>query len=274
MSESKSEAASGATSGSMTELADDLEAETVALEEMLAGLDEDGWDLVTPAEGWLVRDQISHLAFFDEAATRAASDPDRFTTERDMILADPDGLTGIVVEQGRKMTGAQVLEWFGRVRREIIGILRRMAPDDRLEWYGPGMSVASFARARLTATWTYAQDVADVLGIERTPTARLRHVADTAVRSRPHSYRAVRRPAPSEPVRVELTGPLGEQWVWGPEGAANVVRGLALDFCLVVTQRRSSHGMELFTVGSVATEWMSFAQASAGPPGSGARPSE
>lgn len=259
---------------SMAELADDLMAETAVLGELLASLDDAGWDWVTPAEGWLVRDQVSHLAFFDEAATKAAADPERFNSERDMILADPDGLTGVVVEQGRKMTGEQILEWFRRVRGEIVGILRRMDPDERLEWFGPGMSAASFARARLTATWTYGQDVADVLEVEREPTARLRHVADTAVRSRPHSYRAIRRPAPSEPVRVELTGPSGEEWFWGPEEASNVVRGSALDFCLVITQRRPSHGMELFTVGAVATEWMSFGQAAAGPPGSGARPTE
>lgn len=259
---------------SMAELADDLRAETAALERLLTGLDEDGWDLVTPAEGWLVRDQVSHLAFFDEAATKAVADPERFTTEREMILSDPDGLSGVVLEQGRKMTGDQLLEWFRRVRGEIIGILRRMAPEDRLEWYGPGMSAASFARARLTATWAYGLDVADALGSDWEPTARLRHVADTAVRSRPHSYRAVRRPAPSELIRVELTGPSGEEWAWGPEDAVNVVRGSALDFCLVVTQRRPSHGMDLYTVGSAATEWMSFAQAAAGPPGSGARPSQ
>lgn len=258
---------------SMSDLADDLLAETVALEELLADLDEDGWDLVTPPEGWLVRDQVSHLAFFDDAATKAAADPERFGAERDMVLADPAGFTGVVIEQGRKMTGSQLLEWFHRVRGEIVGILRRMEPDDRLEWYGPGMSAASFARARLTATWAHGQDVADALEVEREPTDRLRHVADTGVRSRAHSYRAVHRPAPPEPVRVELTGPSGQEWFWGPEGAANVVRGSALDFCLVITQRRPSHGLELFTVGSVATEWMSFAQAAAGPPGSGARPS-
>lgn len=259
---------------SMDELADELLAETAGLEELLVTLDEERWDLPTPAEGWLIRDQVSHLAFFDDAATKAASDPQRFSAEREMITADPDGLTGVVVEQGRKMTGDQVLEWFRRVRGEIAGILRRMEPEERLEWFGPGMSAAAFARARLTATWTYAQDVADAVAVERQPTARLRHVADTAVRARPHSYRAVRRPAPQEPVRVELTGPSGEQWVWGPEDAVNVVRGTALDFCLVITQRRPSHGMQLFTVGSVATEWMSFGQAAAGPPGSGARPTE
>lgn len=258
---------------SMAELADDLMAETAALDELLAPLDEEGWALVTPAEGWLVRDQVSHLAFFDEAATKATADPERFSAERDAVLADPDGFVDVVAERARRMTGAQILEWFRRVRGEIVGILGRMEHDERLEWYGPDMSAASFTKARLTATWTYGQDVADALEVTREPTARLRHVADTAVRARKHSYRAIRRPAPAEPVRVELEGPVGQQWDWGPEDAVNVVCGSALDFCLVVTQRRPSHGLELYTVGSVATEWMSFAQASAGPPGSGARPS-
>src|SRR5580704_13971169 len=45
---------------------------------MLGLLDEDSWGLATPAAGWAVRDQVSHLAFFDDAATMAIVDPDAF----------------------------------------------------------------------------------------------------------------------------------------------------------------------------------------------------
>ena len=60
------------------ELCRDLEAEHAVLDAAVAGLPDAGWDTTTPAEGWSVRDQISHLAFFDDEATTAASDPDRF----------------------------------------------------------------------------------------------------------------------------------------------------------------------------------------------------
>ena len=53
----------------LPELLDDLEDEYADTRRLVAGLGptDPGWDLATPAQGWAVRDQISHLAFFDEA---------------------------------------------------------------------------------------------------------------------------------------------------------------------------------------------------------------
>jgi uncharacterized protein (TIGR03084 family) len=73
--------------------------------------------------------------------------------------------------------------------------------------------------------------------------------------------------APNDtPVRVELTAPSGDVWTWGPEDAAERVTGPALDFCLVVTQRRPVSAVSLTIVGDAAAEWMSIAQAFAGGP--------
>jgi uncharacterized protein (TIGR03084 family) len=66
-------------------------------------------------------------------------------------------------------------------------------------------------------------------------------------------------------VRVELTGPDGATWAWG-ESATDTVRGPAADFCLVVTQRRNVAATALEVTGALAHEWMSIAQAFAGPP--------
>jgi uncharacterized protein (TIGR03084 family) len=123
-------------------------------------------------------------------------------------------------------------------------------------------------------TWAHGQDVADTLDVRRVPTGRLRHVAFLGVRALPNSYRARGLAVPAEPVRVELDGPEGDTWVYGPDGAADVVRGPALDFCLVVTRRRHPADTDLETAGPVAAEWLSIAQAFAGPPGQGRRPGE
>jgi hypothetical protein len=90
------------------------------------------------------------------------------------------------------------------------------------------------------------------------------------------------RAVPVTPVRVELTGPDGEKWTWGPAGAADRVTGPAgaadrvtgpaLDFCLAVTQRRHLDDLALEVTGPVAAEWMPIAQAFAGPPGQGRKP--
>ena len=52
------------------------------------------------------------------------------------------------------------------------------------------------------------------------------------------------------------------------------MRGSALDFCLVVTQRRNVADTALVIEGPEAAEWMSIAQAFAGPPGLAARPGQ
>ena len=79
---------------------------------------------------------------------------------------------------------------------------------------------------------------------------------------------------PETPVRVELTGPSGDLWTWGPEDATQSVRGPAEDFCLVVVQRRHVEDTALVTDGDVAQSWMLIAQAFAGPPATGPKPGE
>ena len=56
----------------------DLDAEYDDLRAVVDGLGDRApeWDLPTPADGWAVRDQISHLAFFDDAGRLAMEDPD------------------------------------------------------------------------------------------------------------------------------------------------------------------------------------------------------
>jgi uncharacterized protein (TIGR03084 family) len=71
---------------------------------------------------------------------------------------------------------------------------------------------------------------------------------------------------------VELTAPGGELWSWGPDDAVDLVRGPALDFCLLVTQRRHRADLALEVTGPVAQEWLSIAQAFAGKPGTGRAP--
>ena len=50
------------------ELLDDLADEHRALDAVLARMTDAQWDLPSHAPGWLARDQVAHLAHFDEAA--------------------------------------------------------------------------------------------------------------------------------------------------------------------------------------------------------------
>ena len=53
-------------------LLDDLAAETAALDAVLVPLRPEEWARQTPAAGWNIADQVSHLAYFDETALLAA----------------------------------------------------------------------------------------------------------------------------------------------------------------------------------------------------------
>lgn len=244
----------------------DLQAECDDLDSLVAGLGAVGWEMATPASGWTVAHQIAHLTWTDEVTLQATTDPDAFQAS----LRDAHEN---LVDQGAAevLRDPDLLERWRAGRAALAETLANIPDGAKLPWFGPSMSPASMATARLMETWAHGQDVADALGVERTPTARLRHVAHLGVRTRAHGYLAHGLAAPSTEVQVELTGPASEQWTWGPEDAPDRVTGPALDFCLLVTQRRHRDDLDLRATGG-ASEWLDVAQAFAGPPGAGRPP--
>jgi uncharacterized protein (TIGR03084 family) len=258
----------------MGELLEDLAAETADLRLLVADLDEPGWRAPTPAVGWTIGDQISHLAFFDDAAVMSATEPDRFRAE----LAGPAEAGGLSADEiavsHRDLAGADLLAWFGNARDRLTATFGQLDPAERLPWFGPSMSAASSVTARIMETWAHGQDVADALAVIREPTGRLRHIAHIGVRALPFSYVINGLAPPSEPVRVELAWSDADVWTWGPDDAANVVTGPALDFCLLVTQRRHRADTAIQARGPVADQWLGIAQAFAGPPGPGRQPGQ
>lgn len=251
----------------------DLAAEHADLDRLVAGLEVAAWDRPTPAEGWAVRDQISHLAHFDERATLAVTDPDGFAEHLAEVLADLTVLDRPIAE-GRQLAPAALLARWRGGRERMLGAFRRLDPGRRIPWYGPAMGAASFVSARLMETWCHGQDVADALGVEREPTGRLRHIAHLALRARAFNYASHGLPLPDAGVRVELRAPDGSTWTWGEPGWPDLISGDAVDFGLVATQRRHRDDTGLRVEGRLATEWIGIIQAFAGPPGPGRRPGE
>jgi len=111
--------------------------------------------------------------------------------------------------------------------------------------------------------------VFDALGVRRQPSNRLRHVAHLAVRTRDFAYLLNNRKPPTDQFHVELTGPDGDVWTWGPEDAAQRVTAPAVDFCLLATQRRHRDDLAVRAEGADAEEWLGIIQAFAGLPGKG-----
>ena len=255
----------------MMNLIGDLAAEQEALEAVVTPLAEAVWDRPTPFYDWTIRDEICHLAFFDAAARLSATDAAAFAAQLDQISRDGDPFEE-TLEIGRAMSTEALLDWWRRERSGLVDALKALPPGHRLPWFGPPMGVRSFTTARLMETWAHGQDILDALGRERPATGRLRHIAHLGVSTCAWSFLIRGLTPPKTPIRVELLGPSGEAWTWGPEDAVEIIRGAAEDFCLVVTQRRHVDDTDLSVAGDGARHWMRIAQAFAGPPADGPGP--
>jgi uncharacterized protein (TIGR03084 family) len=240
----------------------DLRAEHADLDTLVAGAD---LDRPTPAEGWTVGDTVGHLWFFDREATTALTDPDAFTKSVGQALTEPASFMHRTLDEPRQL-GTRLPQVWRETRAALLDALTAADPSGKVPWYGPPMSPASFATARLMEYWAHGQDIADAMGAARTPTARLRHICHLGIRTRRFSYAVRGQQAPDADVHVALSAPDGDTWEWGDPRSGDRVEGSALEFCLVVTQRRKVGDTKLKVTGESAAEWLSLAQAFAGPP--------
>ncbi|HVE62836.1 MAG TPA: TIGR03084 family metal-binding protein [Mycobacteriales bacterium] len=229
-------------------------------------------DQPTPAAGWSIRDAISHLVGTDVEATLAARDPDAFVAKLPSVGADIDGFVTDQLSARRDLPKFDLIAQWQQGFESMVEAVGSAEPSAKLPWYGPPMSPASFVTARIMEYWAHGQDIVDALGIARPGTDRLRHICHLGVRTRGFAYANRGLPAPTEPVAVRLTSPKGQTWSYGDPDAADQVSGPALDFCLLVTQRRHRDDTALVARGASAQEWLSIAQCFAGPPGAGRPP--
>ncbi|MFE1450204.1 TIGR03084 family metal-binding protein [Streptomyces olivaceoviridis] len=255
-----------------TPVIDDLRAESGELDRLVAELSPSSWALPTPAPGWTVAHQIAHLAWTDRSALLAVTDAGAFRTLVEKALAAPGSFVDEGAEEGAELPPAELLAAWRGGRTALDRALRDAPAGARFPWYGPPMSAASMATARLMETWAHGLDIADALGVLRPPTDRLRHVARLGVRTRDFAFGVHGLTPPDEEFRVELTAPSGQVWAYGDERAAQRVTGPALDFCLLVTQRAHRDDLALTATGPDADRWLGIAQAFAGPPGTGRPP--
>ena len=250
----------------MLPLLEDLRAEQSDLAGLVKTVD---LESPTPAQGWTVRDTVAHLAGTDVEAARAAAHPQEFLAGLGVVAANIEGfLTGQLLAR-RELTRDQLMaDWQGGFDQLLVA-LGELPEGAKVPWYGPPMSPASFATARLMEYWAHGQDVADAAGATRIPTARLRHIVHLGVRTR--GFAQVNRGLEPDltPVVVKLTAPDGTIWQHGDLDAEQQVSGPAVDFCLLVTQRRHRSDLRLRADGAAADAWLDVAQCFAGPPGPG-----
>ena len=247
----------------------DLCAEGDDLDAIVTDLPADRWAEDTPARGWTIAHQIAHLLWTDRVALTAVTDEAGFAAALAEAAKDPTGFVDAGAEELAALPPERLLADWRQTRARLHDELLAVADGRKLPWFGPPMSAASMATARLMETWAHGLDVADTLGITRPATARLRSIAHIGVRTRDFAFALHGLTPPGEPFRVELGAPDGSTWTWGPEDAAARVTGSAEDFCMLVTQRRPRAALDVQVVGDDAEMWLPIAQAFAGPPGPG-----
>jgi uncharacterized protein (TIGR03084 family) len=247
----------------------DLKVESDELDALVTSLPEDRWADPTPSPGWSIAHQIAHLWWTDRVALTAVVDAAGFAEVQSEAAQNPTGFVDAGAEELAATPTAELLTGWRVTRNRLHEALLVVPEDRKLPWFGPPMSAASMATARLMETWAHGLDVADALGITRRPTARLRSIAHLGVRTRDFAFVIHGLVPPAEPFLVELRAPSGEVWSWGPAGAAQRVIGSAEDFCCLVTQRRALTALDITAQGEDARRWLRIAQAFAGPPGLG-----
>ena len=249
---------------SLPDLLDDVRAEQADLRAFVSGAD---LDTPTPAQGWDVRDAVAHLAGTDVEALKAATRPEEFLAGLAKAAQDVEAFLTAQLTARRGLSREELMAQWQASFDAMIAAFADVPAGAKVPWYGPPMSPTSFATARLMEYWAHGQDVVDALGVVRAPTDRLRHVCHLGLRTLGFAYANRGRTVPLEPVALELTAPDGSTWSFG-EGAQRV-SGPALDFCLLVTQRRHRDDLALIAHGDAADDWLDVAQCFAGPPGPG-----
>jgi uncharacterized protein (TIGR03084 family) len=253
----------------------DLRAEYAELAALCRTLTAEQWRTPTAFYGWTPWDEIAHLCFFDETGLLAATDAAAFARDTAALtkrMAAGQEISAITRDRYGHLDGPQLLAHWAPLSARLVDALTSLDAKARLPWYGPSMSARSFATARLMETWAHGQDVWDLLWRARPATPRLKHIAHLGVGTYGWTFVNRQWPVPEPAPCVVLAAPDGTTWTWGDEASPQSVRGTALDFCLVVTQRRNVADTALAVSAGAASQWMSIAQCFAGPPADGPAP--
>ncbi|MBV2149110.1 TIGR03084 family protein [Sphingobium sp. AS12] len=254
-------------------ICDDLLAENRELDRFVSAFPIKDFARVTPFFGWSVRSQILHLHQVDRFGLISLKSNDKFAEEVQIVwAAQAEGveLSQQIQREFEGVADEDVLRIWRETYEGMIAGFRGIDPKTRLTWFGPDMSLVSFATARQMEVWAHGQDIYDLFDVRRANTDRIRNICDIGVRTFGWSFRNRKLEMPASP-SVTLTGPSGAIWKWEGDGNGSVT-GPAVDFALVVTQRRSPSDTALLTEGDVAHHWLEIAQCFAGAPQEPASP--
>src|ERR1700753_2080668 len=96
----------------LSEIVEDLRAESDELDALVAPLADERWAEPTPAAGWTIAHQIGHLLWTDRGALLAVTDEDAFADVVKTAVADPLGFVDTAAGELAAGPPAEVLgDW-------------------------------------------------------------------------------------------------------------------------------------------------------------------
>jgi uncharacterized protein (TIGR03084 family) len=252
----------------------DFSADAAEFEGLVAGLDETGWQLPTPAPRWTVAHQVAHLAFIFRLAGAAAAEPEVFNAMAAQAAGNFEGAVNAALDAYLGDPPEVLLSRWRAERDTAIKALAAVPADQVVPWLVRPLPPAVLCCAGMMELFAHGQDIADATGVTRTRTDRLWHVAWFTTLTWDFGYQARGLTPPDVQFHYELTAPSGALWTFGPDDAEQWITGPAEDFCLLATRRRHRDDLALRAVGHDAEKWLDVAQAYRGPAGEGRRPGQ
>jgi uncharacterized protein (TIGR03084 family) len=246
--------------------AQDFRDESVALYALLHSLSDAEFERQTLFKGWTINDILRHLYVWNIGVWHSLNGDKEFG---DFLASLTHGTIGKSFRDKEfdyleKLAGTELLTEWQRDFESLADQFDIVDPKLRLKWVGPDMSAISSITARLMETWSHAQAVYDVLGVERVDDDRIGNIVRLGVNTFGWTFKNRKEEPPGPIPRLRLTAPSGAIWEYG--AGDDLITGQATEFCQVVTQCRNIGDTQLRVTGPVASRWMAIAQCFAGPP--------
>ena len=154
----------------MLSVAIDFKEENDAIYQLLEPLKDEDFERTTQFKAWTLNDILAHLHYFNYAADLSLTDEPAFLELVNELVASRKKGEALVPFTDRKLNrlkGRALLKLWRDYYPEMSKRFEVEDPKKRLKWVGPSMSVRSSITARLMETWSHAQAIYDLLGVER-----------------------------------------------------------------------------------------------------------
>lgn len=240
--------------------------ESDILSAALNTLSPEDWDSPTQFKSWTFNDVLVHLHFWNQAADKAAMEPENTEIWKEVGKGLAAG--GLRPFENAKVAlrGPDLFAAWQSHYKDMAARWSEFDPKMRVKWVGPDMSVRSSMTARQMETWAHGQEVFDTLGLKRADSDRIKNIVILGVNTYSWTFKVNGREAPGPMPALSLTAPSGAVWEFGEADGQNSISGPATEFAQVVTQTRNIADTSLSVTGPIAQDWMKHAQCFAGPP--------